>query len=190
MLSGDFVMKIPYFSPRTTSLFILISIAHVASLLGVNFFTPRPELKITNTDQLKTQLTNSAAVELNINEARHIILPSVKQDSKTTKEVSLAEVRPGSDENSIVSTGNQKIAKQSGEINNKLKRPYLEVEANDFVSKTQEEVTLSGTTANPAKGFKNYFAENDGKEIPCLCLLWWIRYELQTSWYRVLIIQI
>ena len=85
MLSGDFVMKIPYFSPRTTLLFILISIAHVASLLGVNFFTPRPELKITNADQLQTQITNSAAVELNLNEGQNPSLPSVKQDSKTTK---------------------------------------------------------------------------------------------------------
>ena len=166
MMSGDFVMKIPYFSPRTTSLFILISIAHVASLLGVNFFTPRPELKITNADQLQTQITNSAAVELNLNEGRNPILPSVKQDSKTTKKVSLAEVRPESDENSNVFKGNQKIAKQSGEIDNNLKRPHLEFEANDFVSKTENEVTLSGTTAMPAKGFKNYFAENDGKKYP------------------------
>ena len=166
MLSGDFVMKIPYFSPRTTLLFILISIAHVASLLGLNFFSPRPELNITNADQLQAQITNNAAVELNLNKAGNLILPSVKQDSKTTKEVSLAEVRPQSDENSNVFRGNQKIAKQPGEINNNLKHPHLEIEANDFLSKTENEPTLSGTSAMPAKGFKNYFAENDGKKYP------------------------
>ena len=80
-------MKIPNFSLRTTSLFILISIAHVASLLGFNFFTPRPESKIIDTDQLQTQITNSAAVELNLKVADNSILPSVKQDSKTGKEV-------------------------------------------------------------------------------------------------------
>ena len=68
MLSGDFVMKIPYFSPRTTSLFILISIAHVASLLGLIFSHRDQSSKITNADQLQTQITNSAAVELNLNE--------------------------------------------------------------------------------------------------------------------------
>ena len=73
------------------------------------------------------------------------ILPSVKQDSKTTKEVSLAEVRPESDENSNVLRGKQQIAKQSREIDKNLKHPHLEVEANDFVSKTENEATLSGT---------------------------------------------
>ena len=166
MLSSDFVMKIPYFSLRTTSLFILISIAHVASLLGFNFFTPKPELKIANADQLQTQKTISVAIDININNARRVSLPSVKQDSKTTKEVSLAGVRPESDENSNVLRGNQKIAKQSGNIDNNLTRPHLEVEANDFVSKTENETTSSGTSSMPAKGFKNYFAENNGKQYP------------------------
>ena len=61
-------MQIPKLSLRTTSLFILISLAHVASLLGLNFYTPKPESKITDTDQLQPQRTNSAAFELNLND--------------------------------------------------------------------------------------------------------------------------
>ena len=47
-----------------------------------------------------------------------------------------------------------------------MKRPHLEVEANDFVSKTENEVHYQVLLPMPAKGFKNYFAENDGKKYP------------------------
>ena len=58
----------------------------------------------------------------------------------------MAEVRSEPDANSNVFRGNQKIAKQSGEIKNNLKRPHLEVESNDSVLKTENEGILSGTS--------------------------------------------
>ena len=67
------------------------------------------------------------------------VYPLLNKIAKLTKEVSLAEFRPESDENSNVSKANQKTAKLSGEIDKNLKRPHLEVEANDFVSKTEKE---------------------------------------------------
>ncbi len=159
-------MKIPYFNLRTTSLFILISIAHVASLLGLNFFTPRPEPKTADTDQLQAQITSSAALELKLNETKNPSLHAVKQDSKTTKEASLAEMGPGSDGNSNDFRGNRKTAKQSGEINKNLNRPHLGIEVNDLVLKTENENAPSSTIAKPEKGFNNYFAENTGKKYP------------------------
>ena len=135
-------MKIPNFSLRTTSLFVLISLAHVASLLSLNFYTPRPESKITDTDQLQTQRTNNVAFALNLKNAENSILPSVKEDSKTGKEISFAEVRSESDESSNVFGANQKIAKLSDKIDKNLKGPHLEVEANDLVSKTKMRVHI------------------------------------------------
>ena len=120
-------MKIPSFSLRTTSLFILISLAHIASLLNLNFYAPKTESKIANTDQLQTQITNEVAIELNLNISESSILPSVKQDSKTAREVSLAEFRPESDENSRVFSDSKKIIKRSVETNKNLKDPHLEV---------------------------------------------------------------
>ena len=159
-------MKIPSFSLRTTSLFILISLAHVASLLNFNFYVPKTESKIANTDQLQTQITNEVAIELNLNISETSILPSVKQDSKTAREVSLAEFRPESDENSRVFSDSKKIIKRSVETNKNLKDPHLEVEANDFDLQTENETTSSSTTARTEKGFKNYFADNGGKKYP------------------------
>ena len=159
-------MKIPYFSLRTTSLFILISIAHVASLLGLDFFTPRLEPKTANTDKLQAQITNSVALELKLNGTRSTMLHSVKQDSKTNKETSLAETGPGSDGKSSDFRGNHKTAKQSGEINKNLNRPHLETEASDSVLKIENENASPNIIATAEKGFNNYFAENDGKKYP------------------------
>ena len=96
MSSGDFVMKIPRFSLRTTSLSVLISSAHVVLLISLNFYIPRTESKTVNTDQLQGRVTNKAVFEPNPKLATNASLPSVKQDSKITKKVRLVEFRPES----------------------------------------------------------------------------------------------
>ena len=159
-------MKIPNLSLRTTSLFILISLAHVASLLSLNFYTPKPESKIVDTDHLQPQENNNVAFALNLKIAENSILPSVKEDSKTEKEISFAEFRPDSGESSSLIGAKKKTATLSDKIDKNLKGPHLEVEANDLVSKTKKESALSDTTARIEKGFKNYFAENNGKKYP------------------------
>jgi hypothetical protein len=159
-------MKTPYFSLRTTSLLILISLAHFASLLSLHFYTPRPGSKIGNNDQLQPHIKYDVAVELNLNSAANPILPFVRQDSKTTEEVSLGKSRPESDENSGIYRSNREILKRSGEINSDLKDPHSQVEANDFALKTESQTTLSDANTKAETGFKNYFAENNGKKYP------------------------
>ncbi|MDA9690141.1 DUF3108 domain-containing protein [Betaproteobacteria bacterium] len=159
-------MKIPYSSLRTISLLILISLAHVASLVILNFYTPRPESKSANRNQLQPYLTDDAVVEINLNTDTGSSLPSVIQDSKTSKEVNLAHLREKSDENSSVFRPNPKITTQPVEIDKSLKGFSLAAEANDFVLKTENESALPGNNARAEKGFKNYFAENDGKKFP------------------------
>ncbi|MDA9719175.1 DUF3108 domain-containing protein, partial [Betaproteobacteria bacterium] len=171
--SSNFVMKIPKLSLRTTLLFILISLAHVASLLNLNFYTPKPESKIVDTNQLQLQENNTVAIALNLRNVENSILPSVKEDSKTQKEINFAEFRPGSDESSSLIGANKKIATLLDKIDKNLKGPHPEVEANYSASKIKKESTkikkestLSGTTARVKKSFINYFAENNGKKYP------------------------
>ena len=159
-------MKIPNLSLRTTSLFVLISLLHFASLLGLNFYTPKPESKIADTDQLQPQETNNVTLSLNLKIAENSSLPSVKEDSKTVKEISFAELRPDSGESSNLIGTKKKTTVLSDKIDKNLESPHLEVEANDLVSKIKEESALSDTTARIEKGFKNYFAENSGKKYP------------------------
>ena len=158
-------MKIPNLSLRTTSLFALISLAHVASLLSLNFYTPKPESKIADADHLQLQENNNIALPLNLSIAENSILPSVKEDSKTEKEISIAEFRPDSGESSNA-IGTKKITILSDKIDKNHKGPHLEFEAQDLVSKTKKESALSDTTARVEKGFENYFAENNGKKYP------------------------
>ena len=157
-------MKTPNISLRTTSLFVLISLAHVASLLSLNFYTPKPESKI-ETDHLQPQEKNNVAFALNLKIADNSILPSVKEDSKTGEEINFAEFLPDSGESSSL-IGAKKKATLSDMIDKNLEGPHLEVEANDLVSKTKEESALSDATARIEKGFQNYFAENSGKKFP------------------------
>ena len=159
-------MKIPNLSLRTTSLFVLISLAHFASLLSLNFYTPKPDSKIVDTDHLQPQENNNVAFALNLKIAENSILPSVKEDGKTEKEMSFAEFRPDSGESSSLMGAKRKTATLPDNIDKNLEGPHLEVEANDLVSKTIEESALSDTTARIEKGFKNYFAENSGKKYP------------------------
>ena len=159
-------MKIPNLSLRTTSLFILISLAHVASLLSLNFYKPKPESKIADTDNLQLQENNNIALPLNLRIAENPILPSVKEDSKTEKEISIAEFRPDSGESSKTIGTKKKIAILSDKIDKNHKGPHLEVEGKDSVSKTKKESAVSDTTARIEKGFENYFAENNGKKYP------------------------
>ena len=159
-------MKIPNLSLRTTSLFVLISLLHFASLLGLNFYTPKPESKIADTDQLQPQETNNVTFSLNLKIAENSSLPSVKEDSKTGKEISFAEFRPDSGESSSLIGTKKKTTILSDKIDKNLEGPHLEVEANDLVSKIKEESALSDTTARVEKGFKNYFAGNSGKKYP------------------------
>ena len=166
MSSGDFVMKIPRFSLRTTSLFVLISSAHVVLLISLNFYIPRTESKTVNTDQLQARVTNKAVFEPNPKLATNASLPSVKQDSKITKKVRLVEFRPESLENASVIRANQKITTRPSGINKSSKGSYLEFEANNFVLKTKSERSLVVTAATAEKGFKNYFAKNNGKRFP------------------------
>ena len=159
-------MKIPNLSLRTTSLFVLISLVHFASLLSLNFYAPKPELKIVDTDHLQLQENNNVALALNLKITENPSLPSVKEDSKTGKELSFAEFRPDSGESSSLIGVKKKTATPSDKIDKNLEDPHLEVEANGLVSKTKEESALSDTTARVEKGFKNYFAENSGKKYP------------------------
>ena len=174
-------MKIPNLSLRTTSLFVLISLAHVASLLNLNFYTPRPESKIVDTDHFQPKENNNVTFALNLKIAENPILPSVKEDSKTWKEISFAESRRDSGESSnligaekktatlsdkSLIGAKKKTATLSDKIDKNLEGPLLEVEVNDLVSKTKEESALSDTTSRHEKGFKNYFAENNGKKYP------------------------
>ena len=159
-------MKIPNLSLRTTSLFILISLAHVASLHNLNFYIPDPKSKIVDTDQLQLQENNNLAFSLNLRNAENSSLPSVKEDSKTEKKTSFAESQPDSDESSSPIGANEKMATVSNKIDKNFKSPHSEVEDNDLVSKTKKKTALSDTTARIEKDFKNYFAENDGKKYP------------------------
>ena len=159
-------MKIPNLSLRTISLFILISLAHVASLLSLNFYKPKPESKIADIDNLQLQENNNIALPLNLRIAENSILPSVKEDSKTEKEISVAEFRPDSGESSKTTGTKKKIAILSDKIDKNHKGPHLEVEAKDSVPKTKKESALSDTTARVEKGFENYFAENNVKKYP------------------------
>ena len=104
-------MKIPNLSLRTTSLFVLISLAHFASLLSLNFYTPKPDLKIVDTDHLQPQENNNVAFALNLKIAENSSLPSVKEDSKTDKEITFAEFRPDSGESSNTIGARKKTAR-------------------------------------------------------------------------------
>ena len=159
-------MQIPKLSLRTTSLFMLISLAHVASLSNLNFYTQKPESKIIDSDQPQSQEKDNVAFALNLKNVENIILPSVKEDSKTQKEVNFAESRLDSDESSSLFETNEKIATLSEKLDKNFKGPHPEVEANDLVSTTKKESPLSDITARVEKGFKNYFAENNGKKYP------------------------
>ena len=159
-------MQIPKLSLRTTSLFMLISLAHVASLSNLNFYTQKPESKIIDSDQPQSQEKDNVAFALNLKNVENIILPSVKEDSKTQKEVNFAESRLDSDESSSLFETNEKIATLSEKLDKNFKGPHPEVEANDLVSTTKKESPLSDITAKVEKGFKNYFAENNGKKYP------------------------
>ena len=159
-------MQIPKLSLRTTSLFMLISLAHVASLSNLNFYTQKPESKIIDSDQPQSQEKDNVAFALNLKNVENIILPSVKEDSKTQKEVNFAEPRLDSDESSSLFEANEKIATLSEKLDKNFKGPHPEVEANDLVSTTKKESPLSDITARVEKGFKNYFAENNGKKYP------------------------
>ena len=159
-------MQIPKLSLRTTSLFMLISLAHVASLSNLNFYTQKPESKIIDSDQPQSQEKDNVAFALNLKNVENIILPSVKEDSKTQKEVNFAESRLDSDESSSLFEANEKIATLSEKLDKNFKGPHPEVEANDLVSTTKKESPLSDITARVEKGFKNYFAENNGKKYP------------------------
>ena len=159
-------MIIPNLSLRTASLFILISLAHVASLLSLNFYTPKPESKIADTDHLQLLENNDVAFPLNLRLDENSSLPSVKEDSKTEKKISFAELRPDSGESSNTIGARKKIATLSDKIDDNHKDTNLEVEASDLVSKTKKESSLSDTTARIEKGFENYFAENNGKKYP------------------------
>ena len=159
-------MKIPKSSLRTTLLFILISLAHVASLLNLNFYTPKPDSEIVDTDQLQPQENNNVAFALNLKNVETSILPSVKEDSKTQKEITFAESRPSSDESSSLFGTNKKIATLSDKLDKNLNGPHPKVEANNSASKTKKESALSGTTAKVESNFINYFAKNNGKKYP------------------------
>ena len=82
-------MQIPKLSLRTTSIFILISLAHVASLINLNFYKPKPESKIVDTAQLISQENDNEAFALNLRNVEKSILPSVKEDNKTGEEITL-----------------------------------------------------------------------------------------------------
>ena len=94
------------------------------------------------------------------------ILPSVKEDSKTQKEINFVKSRSGSDESSSLIGANKKIATLTDKVDKNFKGPQLEVQAKELVSKTKKESAVSGNTAKVEKGFKNYFAENNGKKYP------------------------
>ena len=140
--------------------------AHIASLLNLNFYTPKPELKIVDTDQLQPQENDNEAFALNLRNVQTSILPSVKEDSKTQKEINFAKSLSGSDESSSLIGANKKIATPTDKVDKNFKDPQLEVQVEDLVSKTKKESALSDTTARVEKGFKNYFAENNGKKYP------------------------
>ena len=146
-------MKIPCLSLRTTVLFVLVLSVHIASLISLNFYTPRSESKIADTDQLQIQITNNVVFEPNLNSIKTPILPLVKKDSKTAKEVSQAEFPPESLENSSV-------------IGASPQNSTWPVEADDLVLKTENENASSSTITKAEEGFKNFFAENDGKKYP------------------------
>ena len=78
-------MIIPNLSLRTASLFILISLAHVASLLSLNFYTPKPESKIVDTDHLQLQENNDVAFPLNLRLDENSSLPLSKKIAKLRK---------------------------------------------------------------------------------------------------------
>ena len=159
-------MKIPNLSLRTASLFILISLAHVASLISLNFYTPKAKSKIVENDYLQLQENNNVAFPLKLRITESSILPSVKEDSKTDKEINFAEFRPDSGESSNTIGAKKKIATLPDKIDKNFEDPHLEVETNELVSKTKMDTALSDTTAGIEKDFKNYFAENNGKKYP------------------------
>ena len=159
-------MKIPNSSLRTTSLFVLISLAHFASLLSLNFYTPKPKSKTIDTDHLQPPENNNVAFSLNLKITENLSLPSVKEDSKARKKLSFAEFRPDSGESSSLIGAEKKTATLSDNIDKNLEGLHLDVEARGTVLRTKEESALSDTTARIEKGFKNYFAENSGKKYP------------------------
>ena len=159
-------MKIPHFSLQATSLFVLISSAHVVSLISLNFYVSRPESKTVNTGQLKARVTKKVTFEPNPKLTTKSILPSVKQDSKTTKKARLGEFRTEFLKSSSVVRANQKIATKLSEINQNLKESHLEFEANNLVLKTGTASLLFVTATMAEKGFKNYFVKNNGKRFP------------------------
>ena len=164
-------MKIPNLSLRATSLFILISLAHVASLLSLNFYTPKPDSKIVDTDHLQPQENNNVAFALNLKIAENSSLPSVNEDSKTETEISFAEFRPDSGESSSLIGAKRKTATLPDNIDKNLEAPHLEVEANGLVSKTKEESALSDTTVRVEKVLKIILQRIVGRNIPFMFIM-------------------